>query len=325
MHDRHDGHDEKKGRNGHNGHDSPDTPEHPDDGEHGEHPEHSSSTLSPLPPPEEIPEIVIAPSSGWRLIDWQELWHYRDLFFFLIWRDVRVRYAQSVLGVGWAIIQPVASMLVFTVVFGNLAKIGSDGVPYAVFSFAALVPWTYFSNALTASSNSLIANARMISKIYFPRLIIPLSAVLGKLIDFTIALIILFGMMFWFQISPTGWSLTLPFLVLLMVLTAAGIGMWLTSLAVQYRDVSYGLSFGVQLLMYAAPVVYPVSLIPDQYRLLYGINPIAGVVEGFRSSLLGTNPMPWDLLSIGTMSAIFLVVSGSLYFRRMERTFADVA
>ena len=267
---------------------------------------------------------VIEASSGWRLIDWRELWHYRDLFYFLVWRDVKVRYAQSVLGIGWAVIRPVFSMIVFTIVFGNLANVASDGVPYAIFSYAALVPWTYFSSALTGASSSLVGASGMISKVYFPRLIIPLTTVLSNLVDFAIALLILFGLMVWFGMWPTIWALLLPLLVLLMMLTATGLGMWLTALAIQYRDVNYGLSFAVQLLMYAAPVVYPASSIPQQYRWLYGLNPMAGVIEGFRSALLGTNPMPWDLLLPGTIVAIIVSIGGALYFRRMERIFADV-
>lgn len=267
---------------------------------------------------------VIEPSSGWQMIDWRDIRRYRDLFYFLVWRDVKARYAQSVLGIGWAVVQPVFSMIVFTIIFGNLAGISSDGVPYAIFNYAALVPWTYFSGALTGSSSSLVNNAGMLSKVYFPRLIIPMTPVLAKLIDFAIALLLLFGLMVYFQIVPTLWTLTLPFLVLLMILTAAGMGMWLTALGVQYRDVKYAMGFAVQLLMYAAPVVYPVSLIPEQYRLLYGLNPMAGVIEGFRAALLGTRPMPWDLLAVGTLTAVVIAVTGALYFRRMERIFADV-
>ena len=276
-------------------------------------------------PASSAPELtVIEASSGWRLIDWRELWRYRDLFYFLVWRNVKVRYAQSVLGLGWAVIRPVFSMIVFSIVFGRLAKVASDGVPYAIFSYAALVPWTYFSSALTGASGSLVGASGMISKVYFPRLIIPLTTVLSNLVDFAIALLILFGLMVWFGMQPTIWALLLPLLVLLMMLTATGLGMWLTALAIQYRDVNYGLSFAVQLLMYAAPVVYPASSIPQQYRWLYGLNPMAGVIEGFRSALLGTNPMPWDLLLPGTITAIIVFIGGALYFRRMERIFADV-
>lgn len=267
---------------------------------------------------------VFEAKSGWRFIDFHELWEYRDLFYFLVWRNIKVRYAQSVLGVGWAIIPPVFSMIVFTIVFGKLAKIGSEGVPYGIFCYAALVPWTYFSNALTQSGASLVGASGMISKVYFPRLIIPLSPVLDKLVDFGISLILLVGLMIWFKIAPTIWVLTLPLLILLMMLTAAGLGMWLTALAVQYRDVNYGMKFAIQLLMYASPVVYPASLVPGQYRLLFGINPMAGVIEGFRAAFLGTRPMPWDLIAVGSVTALVVAVSGTFYFRRTERIFADV-
>jgi len=272
-----------------------------------------------------LSQTVIRPQKGWRLIDLKELREYKDLFYFLVWRDIKVRYAQSVLGVGWAVIQPVFTMIVFTIVFGKLAKISSDGVPYAIFSFTALVPWTYFSTALTSASGSLVAGSGMLTKVYFPRIIIPLTPVLGKLVDFGIALLLLFGMMVWFKTMPTIWAMTLPLLIVLMMLTAAGLGMWLTALSIQYRDIKYGMSFAVRLLMYAAPVVYPASLIPDKYRLLYGLNPMAGVIEGFRSALLGTRPMPWDLIIVGSITAIVIAISGAFYFRRMERIFADVA
>jgi len=276
----------------------------------------SSGTTNPI--------TVIEVGSSWQLIDLRELCRYRDLFFFLVWRDVKTRYAQSVMGIGWAIIQPLFSMLVFTIVFGHLAEVSSDGVPYAIFSYTALVPWTYFSSSLTDSSASLISASGMISKVYFPRLVIPLSPVLGKLLDFGIALLILFGMMFYFGFIPSLWTLTLPLLVLLMMLTAAGMGMWLTAMAIQYRDIKYAMGFGVQLLMYAAPVVYPASSVSNAFRLYYGLFPMVGVIEGFRSALLGTNPMPWDLIGIGAGVAIILFISGALYFRHMERVFADV-
>jgi lipopolysaccharide transport system permease protein len=269
--------------------------------------------------------LVIEPESGWRLIDWQELWRYRDLFYFMVWRQIKTRYAQSILGIGWAVIQPVFNMLVFTVIFGNLAQIGSEGVPYAVFSYAALVPWTYFANSLTESGGSLISARNMITKVYFPRLVIPLAPVLAKLLDFGIAMLLLFGLMVYFGIAPTIWALGLPLLVALMTLTASGAGMWLTAMAIQYRDVNYALSFGVRLFMYASPVVYAASEVPQRFRLLYGLNPMAGVIEGFRAALLGTRAMPWDLLDVGAASAIVIFVTGALYFKRMERIFADVA
>ena len=270
------------------------------------------------------PETVIEPKPGWRFVNLRELWEYRDLFYFLVWRDIKARYAQSVLGVGWAVIQPVFTMIVFTIIFGKLARIGSDGVPYAIFSFTALVPWIYFSNSLTESTGSLISASNMLGKVYFPRLIIPITPLVSKLVDFGIALLLLFGLMAWFKTIPTIWALTLPLLIMLMMLTAAGLGMWLTALAIQYRDIKYGMNFAMRLLMYAAPVVYPASLIPQKYRLLYGLNPMAGVIEGFRAALLGSRPMPWDLITVGSIMAIVFAVTGALYFRRMERIFADV-
>lgn len=267
---------------------------------------------------------IIDPSqkSGW--VNFTEIWAYRDLFYFLVWRDIKTRYAQSVLGIGWAIIQPLFSMVVFTVVFGNMVKISSDGVPYAIFSFAALVPWTYFSGALTSAGGSLLMARGIITKVYFPRILVPLVAVVAKLWDFAIALLILFGLMAYFGFSASAYALLLPAITLLMILTAAGVGMWLTSLALQYRDIQYSLGFGVQLLMYASPVVYPTSMVPERFQMLYSLNPMVGVIEAFRSVLLGTNPMPWQALAIGAVMALLLVISGSAYFVRMERRFADV-
>jgi lipopolysaccharide transport system permease protein len=271
------------------------------------------------------PEITIKARSGWQFINIAEILGYRDLFYFLVTRDIKVRYAQSVLGVGWAVLQPVASMIVFTVVFGNLARMSSDGVPYAIFSFSALVPWTYFSNAVTESTASLITAHNMLTKIYFPRLIIPLTPVFSKLVDFIISLLVVFALMAWFKIPPTVWVVTLPSMVVLMMLTAGGLGMWLTALSIQYRDVKYGSSFMIRLLMYAVPVVYPLSLIPEKYKLIYGLNPMVGVVEGFRAALLGTRPMPWDLLVESSIISLAVFFAGALYFRRLERFFADVA
>ncbi len=258
-------------------------------------------------------------------IDFRELYQYRDLFRFLVWRSIKTRYAQSVIGIGWAVIQPVFSMIVFTIIFGNLAKISSDGVPYAVFTLTALVPWTYFSNSLSESAGSLVNNTSMISKVYFPRLVLPLSAVIAKLLDFFIAMLLVFGLMAYFRIAPTWNVVFLPLLVVLMMSAAAGLGAWLTALAIQYRDVKHAMGFVVQLLMYAAPVVYPASLIPDRYRLVYALNPMVGVIEGFRAALLGSRAMPWDLIGVGAASAVVLLLSGLMYFRSRERLFADVA
>ena len=270
-------------------------------------------------------KVVIRPKSGWQSIDFTELREYGDLFFFLVWRDIKVRYAQSVLGIGWAIIQPVFSMLVFTVIFGRLAKVPSDGVNYAVFSFTALVPWTYFSNSLVDSASSLINNKHMIDKIYFPRLILPVSSTIGKLVDFFISFLILIGLLIGYQAKPSMGIVMMPLLIVLMMMASLGIGAWLAALAIQYRDVKYGINFGIQLLMYAAPVVYPVSLIPEQYRLVYAINPMVAVIEGFRSALLSTNPMPYDLIWVGTLSALVFLVTGVFYFKKAEKYFADVA
>lgn len=277
------------------------------------------------PAPASKPFRVIEPASGWRSIDYRELWEYRDVLYFLVRRDIRVRYTQSVFGVGWAVIQPVFFMIVFSIVFGRLAGVKSDGVPYPIFSFAALVPWTYFSTAFTESTNSLVLNQPMIQKVYFPRLALPLAPVIARLIDFVVAFLVLMLLMAWYQSAPTVWVLTLPFLLLLAATLAWGIGTWLTSMAVQYRDVKYGLAFAAQLMMFCSPVVYPATQIPDRYRLIYGLNPMVGVVEGFRSALLATNPMPWDLLAVGAVVTVLVTLTGTLYFRRMEHVFADVA
>lgn len=275
---------------------------------------------------------VIEPSSRWRWVDWRELLAYRDMLRFLVWRDIKARYAQTVVGLGWAVIRPVFSMIVFSVIFGGLARVPSDGVPYPIFSYTALVPWTYFSTAMTQSTGSLVTNMNMITKVYFPRLIIPLAPVVAGLVDFCIAFAVLGALMVFYGFAPTAGAALLPVFVLLMVLTAFGIGMWLSAMAIQYRDVQHGIQFGSQLLMYAAPVVWPASLIGEKFpesegliRVVYGLYPMAGVIEGFRATLLGTRPIPWDLIGMGSISAIILCVTGALYFRRMERIFADVA
>ena len=273
--------------------------------------------------------IVIKPKSGWQLIDWRELIEYRDLFYFLIKRDVLAIYKQTVLGFTWAIIRPVFSMIVFSVIFGGLAKIPSDGIPYPIFSYAALIPWTYFAAAINTSTQSLISGKGIFTKVYFPRLIMPLTPVLSKLVDFAIAFVILFGLMVWYGINLTLNIIFLPILILIMMLTASGIGMWLSAMAIQYRDIPQGVSFLSQLLMYAAPVVWPLSLLRDRFgesaTLLYGIYPMVGVIEGFRSALLGHNPMPWKLIGIGTVTALVMFISGALYFKSKERIFVDVA
>ncbi len=268
---------------------------------------------------------IIKRHSGWRALELRELINYRDLFYFLVTRDIKVLYKQTILGAGWAILRPFFSMIVFSIVFGRLAKIPSDGIPYPIFSYVALVPWTYFQTALNTSANSMIASSRIISKVYFPRVFIPLVPVVGGLLDFVIAMSIVALMMIYYNVIPTISLVFLPILITIMMLTAAAAGLWLSILGVQYRDVKFALQFVIQLLMYAAPVVWPASLIPVKYRIVYGLYPMAGVIEGFRSALIGKTPMPWDLVITGLMSAVVLFVTGLYYFRSSEKVLADVA
>ena len=273
--------------------------------------------------------IKIRPKVGWSSINFKELFLYRDLIFFMTLREIKVLYKQSILGFLWAIIRPVFSMIIFSIVFGKMAKIPSDGIPYPIFSYAALVPWTYFSTAMTKSTQSLIGNSRIFTKVYFPRLIIPITPVLSGLLDFFIALIIVFLLMGYYGIAITPNILWLPLLIMIMVITSTGIGLWLSSLAIQYRDVRHAIQFLSQLLMYAAPVVWPVTLLTENFgdRILfwYGLYPLAGVIEGFRSALIGVNPMPWELIFMGFFSSLTILVTGAFYFKRKERFFADVA
>jgi lipopolysaccharide transport system permease protein len=271
-----------------------------------------------------VPTLSIDPVGHWISIDFRELWHYRELLYFLIWRDVKVRYKQTVLGAAWAILQPLSLMLVFSLFFGRLAKMPSEGIPYPLFTFCALLPWQLFANSLTESSNSLVGNQHLITKIYFPRLVIPISAVLAGLVDFAIAFIILLGLMFYYGVTP-GWAvITLPGFVLLTIISALGVGLWLSALNVKYRDVRYTIGFMVQFWLFATPVAYSSNLIPEKWRIVYGLNPMAGVVEGFRWALLGnarpSGQMLW--VSIAVVAAVF--VGGIYYFRRMEQEFADI-
>ena len=270
-----------------------------------------------------LPELVIRPSKGWVPINLGDLWRYRELVVFLAWRDISVRYKQTVLGAAWAIIQPFFTMLVFSVFFGSLGKIPSDGLPYPVFAFCALLPWQLFAYSLGESGNSLVANQNLITKVYFPRVVIPISATLGGLLDFVIAFMVLLGMMLFYHIQPTSAVWTLPFFVLLAVLTALGAGLWLSALNVEYRDVRYTIPFLTQFWMFITPIAYPSSIVPEQWRTLYGINPMVGVVEGFRWALLGTGSPPGPLMAVSVLAALLMLVSGLYYFRRMERTFAD--
>ncbi len=267
--------------------------------------------------------LVIRPSKAWRALDLAEVWKYRELILFLSWRDIKVRYKQTALGVAWAVIQPVFTMLVFSVFFGRLARIPSDGVPYPIFAFCALLPWQLFAYSLTESSNSLVANQQLITKVYFPRLVIPVSAVLAGLVDFAIAFVVLIGMIGYYRIIPTQAIWTLPLFVLLAVTLALGMGLWLSALNVRYRDVRYTLPFLTQIWLVATPIAYPSSLVPEQWRVLYGINPMAGVVEGFRWALLSTGNAPGTMLTVSVLVTLVIFVSGLYYFRRMERIFAD--
>lgn len=268
--------------------------------------------------------ITIKPSKGWAALNLKDLWNYRELIFFFTWRDLKVRYKQTLLGASWAILQPFLTMVVFSVFFGGLAKVPSDGVPYPIFSFTALLPWTLFSKAMQDASRSLVASANIISKVYFPRLILPLSSVLAGLVDFLIAFVVLLVMMLFYGISPTANIWTLPLFILLALITAIGVGLWLSALNVMYRDVGYVIPFLTQFWMYITPIAYPASMIPEQWKFIYALNPLTGVVEGFRWALLGTGEGPGISLLISASIAILLTISGLFYFRRMERKFADM-
>ncbi len=273
-------------------------------------------------------KTVIGAKKKWQFLDLKELIYYKDLLYFFVLRDITVLYKQTVLGIAWAILNPVFQMVLFSVIFGKLAQISSEGIPYPIFSFTAILPFNYFSQSLQGASVSLIGNANIFTKVYFPRILIPLTPVLSKLVDFFIAFLILIGMMFYYNIFPNFNLIFLPVLILLMVLSSMGIGMWLSSMAIQYRDVKFAIGFASSFLLYAAPVVFPASLILDkfgyEFYLLYGLYPMAGVIEGFRASLLGFKPMPWDLITIGSISSLIIFISGAFYFKRTERIFADV-
>jgi lipopolysaccharide transport system permease protein len=268
--------------------------------------------------------LRIQPSRGWVSLKLGELWDYRELLYFLIWRDIKVRYKQTVLGASWAIIQPFSTMVVFSLFFGKLAKMPSDGIPYPIFSFAALVPWTFFAAGLTQSSNSLVGSSNLITKVYFPRLVIPLATVLSGVVDFGLALAVLVGMMAYYRITPSMHIFFLPLFVLLALVLSLGVGLWLSSLNVKYRDVRYIVPFITQFWLFATPIAYPSSLLSEPWRTVYGLNPMVGVVEGFRWSLLGTKMSVGPMILVSALVALLILILGAFYFRRMEKTFADI-
>ena len=266
---------------------------------------------------------IIKPRIGWQFIDFGELRNYRDLFYFLVWRDIKVLYAQTILGFLWAILQPCIQILIFTIVFGKVAKINTDGIPYILFSSVAIIPWTYMSQAMAASSQSLVSGQNMLGKVYFPRLIFPVTPVLAKLVDFGISMLIILIVILFYRVVPT-WNLVfLPLFVVLMMSIAAGVGMWLSAMAIRFRDIKLAMPFVIRMLMYTAPIVYSASSIPETYRTIYSLNPIVSVIEGFRACLLG-NPLQWQFILPGMAIAIILLVSGAFYFQRMERVFLHV-
>jgi lipopolysaccharide transport system permease protein len=275
----------------------------------------------------EIPHVIIEPKKGWQIINFKELKEYRDLFQLMVLRDITVQYKQTVLGFAWAVINPVFTMLVFSIIFGHRG-LGPHGVPYKLFSLAALVPWTYFNQAVSNSTNSLITQSSVLTKVYFPRLIIPLTPVFAKLADFAIAMgiMILFMVIYRNDFTLNTNIIYFPLLTCLMIITASGMGMWLSAMAIQYRDIKFAMTFLIQIMMYAAPIIWTTENLAHEYRILYGLYPLAGIIEGFRACLIG-NPaqMPWDLILPGALVSVFLFISGAMYFRRMEKVFADVA
>jgi lipopolysaccharide transport system permease protein len=272
-------------------------------------------------------DVILEPRPGWRAVDFGELYRHRDMFLYWTLRNLKARHAQSALGMGWAVIQPVVNTVIFTVVFGGLVGVASDGVPYPLFALVGMVFWTYYSNAVREGVSSLTQYTGMLSKIYFPRLILPLSAVLGKLLDLAVSSLLLIPMMIWYGAVPRLESIVvLPALILILVLASLGLTLWLSALAVQYRDVAHALNFAIQALMYLSPVVYSDRIVPGRlFRFIYALNPVAGVIGGSRSVLLRTGPLPWDLILPGAATALILAVTGLYYFRSRERIFADVA
>lgn len=272
----------------------------------------------------ELSRTRIEASKGWVSLKLDALWDYRELIYFFVWRDLKVRYKQTVMGVSWAVIQPLFTMVVFSLFFGRLAGIPSDDIPYPIFSYAALVPWMFFANAMTQASNSLVNNPEMIKKIYFPRLTMPVATVLSGVVDFGLAFLVLLGMMVFYGFIPTINVIWLPAFLLLAFITSLGVSLWLSAMNVQFRDVRYTIPFLTQAWLFATPIAYPSSLLTEPWRVIYGINPMVGVVEGFRWALLGTDTAPGPIILVSSLVAIGVLVSGAYYFRRMEKTFADV-
>ncbi len=266
---------------------------------------------------------IIKPKSGWQLVDFKELADYRDLFYFLVWRDIKILYAQTILGFLWAVLVPLVQIVIFTIIFGKVAKISTEGIPYILYSTVAIIPWTYMSQAMSQSSLSLVTGQGMLGKIYFPRIMFPMTSVLAKLVDFGISLVILFAALIYYRITPTWNLLFLHLFFLQMIFVPAGVGMFLSALAIRFRDVKFTMQFILRMLIYSAPIVYSASTIPGKYRIIYSLNPIVGVIEGFRACLLGT-PMLWQYLVPSLVASIVLLVGGALYFHRMERVFVDV-
>jgi lipopolysaccharide transport system permease protein len=275
-------------------------------------------------PGEPLEHLHIEPANGFVTLKISELWEYRELLYFLVWRDVKVRYKQTALGAAWAIIQPVMTMIVFSVFFGKLGKLSSDGVPYPIFAFAALVPWTLFSNGLTQAANSLVGSSNLIKKVYFPRLIIPVAAILAGIVDFLFALFVLLILMVFYGITPTINIVFLPLFLVLTIVAALSVSLWFSALNVEFRDVKYIIPFLSQIWLFATPIAYSGTLLSEPWRTIYGLNPMVGVVEGFRWALLGTNTPPSMTTLVSTITCLLLLVSGAFYFRRMEKTFADV-
>ncbi|MBK9132718.1 MAG: ABC transporter permease [Gammaproteobacteria bacterium] len=270
-----------------------------------------------------IPVLIIKPDSGWKMIDLGEIIRYRDLAYNLVWRDITVQHAQTVLGFIWAIITPLVQILIFSIIFGKVAKISTDGIPYTLFTTVAIIPWTYMSTVMLQSSQSLISNHNMLGKIYFPRLLYPLTPVISKMLNFGISLLLLLAIMVYYKVAPTWQLLYLPLFILMMMMVPAGIGMWMSAMAIRYRDIKFIMHYVVQMLMYSAPIVYSAASIPENYRFVYSLNPIVGVIEGYRACLLGAD-MPWQFILPGMFTAVLLFVGGAFYFKRIERIFVDV-